>query len=692
MSRTAPILPHIFTLSCAVVCLAAGACNGAAPLDSETAGPSEGAGDGPTCGDGIVEGDETCDDGNADSDDGCSELCQLETCGDGVVQASQACDDGNDVPTGGAAECGDGVADAGEGCDDGNTEAGDGCSSTCQLESCGDGLVQAGEACDEGTDTPTCDADCTHPTCGDSYANAQAGEACDDGNLIDTDRCTDQCTRIPPCGDGVVDDGQQCDDGPGSAACDADCTAASCGDGFTNALAGEACDDGNAVNDDTCSNDCTIPVCVGDMACGAHLWSKRFGDGGEQRASGVAVDAAGNVVFTGAFEESMNMGGETLLSAGGTDIFLAKFSPAGDFMWSKRFGDGMEQLSRAISVDSQGNIAITGEFHGTMNLGGGDLVSQGQADLFLAEFSPAGEHLWSRRFGDGDFQIGRAVAVDGQDNVIVTGNLWGTADLGGGELVNQGSDLFVAKFSPAGEHLWSQHHGDGEPQTGKAVAVDDQDNIVVAGNFNGTMDLGGGLLASADWADIFVAKLSPSGDHLWSRRFGGDDHQYASAVAVDGQNNVALTGDYYGTLNFGGGDFISAGHKDLYVAKFTPSGEHLWSKSSGDSEDQFMYGAAIDGAGDLVLTGMFAGAIDLGGGAITSQGALDLFVAKLSGAGDQVWVRRAGDWNHQGGNAVAVDGQGDVVIAGTFASVINLGGEDLVTEGIFDLYLAKLGG
>ena len=124
MSRTAPILSHIFTRSCAVVCLA-GACNGESPLASETAGSSGSAGDTPTCGDGVVDGDEACDDGNTDDADGCSASCQLEACDDGVAQATEACDDD---PTGGAVECGNGVTEAGEACDDGNTAAGDGCS------------------------------------------------------------------------------------------------------------------------------------------------------------------------------------------------------------------------------------------------------------------------------------------------------------------------------------------------------------------------------------------------------------------------------------------------------------------------------------------------------------------------------------------------------------------------------------
>ena len=129
-----------------------------------------------TCGDGVLDIDEQCDDQNVAGGDGCSATCQLEAgakCGDGVVDPAEQCDDGNaangdgcsftcqtEIPPG----CGDGVQEGGEACDDGNNDPGDGCSAVCQLEHvCGDGVVQAGEQCDDGNMDPAdgCEPDCT---------------------------------------------------------------------------------------------------------------------------------------------------------------------------------------------------------------------------------------------------------------------------------------------------------------------------------------------------------------------------------------------------------------------------------------------------------------------------------------------------------------------------------------------------
>ncbi len=130
----------------------------------------------PSCGDGVVQAGEACDDGNDDDTDGCLSTCALASCGDGFVHTGvEACDDGNDDDT-------------------------DDCLSTCALASCGDGFVHAGvEACDDGNgdDTDDCLSSCALASCGDGFVHAGV-EACDDGKNGDvTDGCSDTCVALP---------------------------------------------------------------------------------------------------------------------------------------------------------------------------------------------------------------------------------------------------------------------------------------------------------------------------------------------------------------------------------------------------------------------------------------------------------------------------------------------------------------
>jgi fibro-slime domain-containing protein len=235
-----------------------------------------------TCGNGVLDGTEACDDSNTTSGDGCSKLCQIEAdftcptvgqlcvntsiCGDGIASSQELCDDGNTMSGDGCSadcktidpgyvcrvpgrkctpKCGDGIRIGGEACDDGNTTPGDGCSSNC--------LIEPGASC---TGTPSV---CTVSVCGDGKQTGN--ESCDCGTSLvapfptgctgpnglfngDGTGCSKTCTKEPVCPRSTVA-------GTAQPAC-----ATSCGNG--NIEPGEACDDGNKDPGDGCSSTCTV--------------------------------------------------------------------------------------------------------------------------------------------------------------------------------------------------------------------------------------------------------------------------------------------------------------------------------------------------------------------------------------------------------------------------------------------------
>ncbi len=263
-----------------------------------------------TCGNGTIEGDEACDDGNRDNDDGCSAACTIEP-GWSCPSAGMPCEQ----------LCGNGAVDEGEACDDGNDRGGDGCSATCTVEAgwecptagmpcqrlCGNGRIDEGEECDGsdfgmvtcegrgfGGGTLRCTSSCTIDTsgcssCGDG--SVDPGEECDGTNLAGhtcstrgftggTLSCRDDCTfdtsMCTGCGDGTIQDGEECDGMDlggatcasegflgGTLGCRADCTfdtsactTMGCGDGTIQA--GEECDDGNTATFDGCDGSCQV--------------------------------------------------------------------------------------------------------------------------------------------------------------------------------------------------------------------------------------------------------------------------------------------------------------------------------------------------------------------------------------------------------------------------------------------------
>jgi hypothetical protein len=419
------------------------------------------------------------------------------------------------------------------------------------------------------------------------------------------------------------------------------------------------------------------------------IWAERFGDAGYQFTESVAIDSAGNVVVVGSFAGSVDFGGGALESEGGNDAFVAKLGPKGEHLWSKRFGNWNEQVGLSVAVDPDGNILMTGMFDGSIDFGGDTLTSAGTKDVFLAKLNRDGGHIWSKKFGDGANQIGQSVAVDSHGNVALCGSFEGTLNFGSGEIISGGStDIFLATFDATGKRRWDKRFGDSTGQECKSVAMDADGNLAITGTFNGWVNFGKGQLTSAGSVDVFLAKFGSDGGILWNHGFGTTSEQGGQSVAISPDGGVVLGGYFAGSINLGGGAFTDPGNTNIFLAKFDSMGTHVWSRSYGDAESQLLEGVTVDGCGDVLATGYFSGAVDFGGGAFTSKGLDDLFVLKLGPKGEHVWSKSFGDDAGQYGTAIAVGPEGHAYVAGQFEGTVDMGG-GLTTKGGYDALLSR---
>src|SRR5437660_1605268 len=296
---------------------------------------------------------------------------------------------------------------------------------------------------------------------------------------------------------------------------------------------------------------------------------------------GVALDGAGNAFVTGYFEQSADFGGGALVSAGVKDVFLVKYSSTGAHVWSKRIGGTGYDLGEAVAVDGSGNVVVAGYFQGTIDCGGGPLTSAGLGDMFVAKYSATGQHLWSKRFGGTGDDYVHGIAVDGSGDVFLTGQFTNTIDFGGPALTSAGyEDIFLAKISGAsGGYLWSKRFGSAtRTDAGYGVAVDGSGNVAITGFFAYGVDFGVGTLIAQD-SDIFVAKYDPAGTYISSRRYGDPagsptpTGQFGDAIAMSSGGNVFITGHFSGTLDFGASGIMTStpfGGADGYLASIGP--------------------------------------------------------------------------------------------------------------------------
>jgi hypothetical protein len=250
-------------------------------------------------------------------------------------------------------------------------------------------------------------------------------------------------------------------------------------------------------------------------------WVATLGGPGDDLGTGIAVDPGGNPFATGYFAGSATFGvpdAGALTSGGGFDGFLFGLEgSSGVASLQRAFGDPANQYGYGIAVDGigAGHVAIAGPFQGSISsFGGAPLVSAGLDDVFVAKLDVAGNPLWGRSFGDSEDQVAYGVALDHAGNVIVTGSMMGGAKVGSFAMQSAGgNDVFLAKFDPDGKPLWGERFGDSMDQEGMAVATTVDGSvydIVIVGNFEGSIDLGNGPLTSQGGSDFFVAKLGPS--------------------------------------------------------------------------------------------------------------------------------------------------------------------------------------
>ncbi|NUO50783.1 MAG: hypothetical protein HOV80_18175 [Polyangiaceae bacterium] len=412
--------------------------------------------------------------------------------------------------------------------------------------------------------------------------------------------------------------------------------------------------------------------------------------------SGIAICLEDGSGF-GSCEGEVLPARETCMVAADEDCDGSAPNCAGSHLWSKSFGDVADDQGEGVASDPAGNVLVAGSFETSVDFGGGPLTNTPSTgpDVFVAKLDPDGNHIFSKQFGEasGDFAYFYVIdaATDSAGNLFERRKFVGTLDCGGGPLTSAGiGDIFVAKLDPDGNHVFSKRFGNAQGQAATSVAIDAAGDVVVVGSFYGTIDFGGGPIANAGNMDAFLVKLDADGNHILSKSFGDASDQTGTDVSVDSAGNILITGSFGGSIDFGGGALLSAGGYDVYVAKLDTDGNHVLSQRFGNAREQYARHVLTDAAGNVILAGVFMGTMDFGGGPIASAGSFEGYVAKLDPAGNHVSSRRYGGLGEVYSQGLAVDPSDNVLLAGYYELVVDFGGGPHTTEGDNDVFVAKL--
>lgn len=299
---------------------------------------------------------------------------------------------------------------------------------------------------------------------------------------------------------------------------------------------------------------------------------------------------------------------------------------------------------------------------------------------------------WSARYGGpGEDRSARIVGISAASNgdLVMAGTFEGTADLGGGSVTAVGSsDVWVARYRQDGARVWSTRFGGSGLDDAYSVACDGSGNTYVSGSFFGPVDFGGGARTSTFGA--FLLKLDANGAYQWDRSIDLGGRGRAFGITLPDASTVALVGKFNGTVNFGGGAVTAmSSTADSFIAVYeAASGAYRWSRALARDPSSVN---ATSVAGDIVVVGDFLGTASLGGGAlVASSPSPDLFLVRYSSAaGAHVWSVRRGGTSVETAYAIGSDGT-NVYVGGRFGGSADLGGQPLVSDGTYyDAFAAK---
>lgn len=420
-------------------------------------------------------------------------------------------------------------------------------------------------------------------------------------------------------------------------------------------------------------------------------FGKKGGGTSTDYGYGIATDNAGNIYTAGCYKLTSTFDNISVTSAGDFDIFIAKYSPAGNLLWFKTAGGTSKDEADKIFIGADGNIYIGGMFSGIAQFDGITLTSNGGElsgeDIFLAKISPDGNYQWVKQYGgtSQDFIIDMAMI---NNDVFITGQYYGTFTASGGiSLPSGGSSTakFVMRIGADGVPAWAKNTG-GNPYIAAGT-----DKFYMAGIFGGTANFDGTIFTSNGTADLFLGAYDLNGTQLWVKQFGGSGAENMRSLCFDKtSNNIYWAGCYQNSMLMGSNTLTSVGQYDIFVSKFDVNGNNIWAKSAGGANYDFANATTVDAQGNVYISGYCMETSAFGNVSVVSAGQGDIYLAKYNSNGVIQWVKSGGSSAQDVGNCLKIDNSNNIYLTGFFSGAANFDNVSISSNGVSDFILLKI--
>jgi gliding motility-associated-like protein len=408
-------------------------------------------------------------------------------------------------------------------------------------------------------------------------------------------------------------------------------------------------------------------------------WIKTAGDDDVDVVNDICSDNSGNIYITGYFSNNMTIQTIDVNSYGYKDFYLAKFDSFGNLVWIETGGSIQDDEGTGLALDENGNIYVTGTYGGTASFGTEQAISLGNKDIFLLKYDNDGHYQWGTFIGGFDNDVAGEVCVDNNNNPVITGTYYFAMSIDGSSYVSSGAnDFFIAKFDPTGSIQWVTTDGANLDDSGIAISCDENDNLYVTGEFAGNLDFGPIDFTAAGSKDVFLAKYSSSGSFDWAIQAGTvGDNDKAGDVVCDQNAKVYLT--------YKSDQVVDQAKVDIY----NTSGVYSSGIGFGGSGTVHPYGITVDNSGTVYVSGMYSGITDFGDGDVNIVGGSDYFISKYNSDGSFAFKSVAGSIYVDCGSAICLDNLNNIIVGGYCNNGIYFGGVPYTAQGKEDILIVK---
>jgi hypothetical protein len=357
------------------------------------------------------------------------------------------------------------------------------------------------------------------------------------------------------------------------------------------------------------------------------------------------------------------------------------------WIWARSAGGVSNDYNNAVCSDANGNVYVTGTFQGSSITFGSYTLNNtgtGALNIFVVKYDASGNVLWAQGAGGTDNDWAYGICVDASGNVYVTGYFrspsitFGTITLNNTVIAGGSRDIFITKFNSVGSVLWAQSAGGSGDDMSNSICLDANNNVYITGTFgwDSNIAFGNDSLISKGAYDIFIAKYDSSGNFIWARNDGGTQEDGGLGICIDASNNIYITGYFQTLATFDIDTIHGIGNVSICIAKFDTSGNNIWAKSAVGTLYDWNYGTSIAASGNSVyITGYFMYSVIFGSDTLGNSGNWSIFTAKYDTSGNALWGRCPGGTDYDYGNSISADSNGHVFVTGYFASsFLNFGG------------------